>query len=57
MTAYRNREWDTAVSGFEQVLAINPKDTPSQVYVRRCHEYQQTAPPMDWDGVHELQAK
>jgi adenylate cyclase len=57
LNAYRNRQWETAVSHFEQVLHIDPQDTPSNIYIQRCHEYRQTPPPMDWDGVHELQAK
>jgi adenylate cyclase len=57
LNAFRNRQWDSAVSQFEQALAVDPQDMPSSVYVQRCHEYQKTPPPEDWDGVHELQAK
>jgi len=57
LTAYRGREWQTAVSCFEQVLVLKPEDLPSKLYIQRCNEYQKMAPSHDWDGVYELKAK
>jgi adenylate cyclase len=57
LNAYRGREWQAAVSWFEQVLDLEPEDIPSKVYIQRCNEYQKMAPSHDWNGVYELRAK
>jgi adenylate cyclase len=57
LNAYRGREWQAAVSWFEQVLDLEPEDIPSKVYIQRCNGYQKTAPSHDWNGVYELRAK
>lgn len=57
LRAYRGRDWHSAVSWFEQALDLEPQDTPSKLYIRRCHEYRNTPPSPDWDGVYELKAK
>ncbi|MBT3879721.1 MAG: HAMP domain-containing protein [Candidatus Scalindua sp.] len=55
--AYRNCQWEEAISSFEHVLQLSPDDKPSNVYIQRCCEYQRVAPPKDWDGVFTLSAK
>ena len=57
LNAYRGREWQAAVSWFEQVLDLEPEDIPSRVYIQRSNEYLKRAPSHDWKGVYELKAK
>lgn len=54
---YRERKWHEAREYFEKTLELNPKDRPSQEYIRRCAEYQDFPPPEDWGGVFELRTK
>lgn len=54
---YRERKWHEAREYFEKTLEVNPKDRPSQEYIRRCEEYQDSPPPEDWEGVFELRGK
>ena len=55
--AYRNLQWEEAISNFDHVLQISPDDKPAKVYIQRCREYQQAAPTEDWDGVFTLSTK
>ena len=55
--AYRNRQWEEAISIFEYVLQLSPDDKPANVYIQRCRECQQTAPSQDWNGVFTLSEK
>lgn len=57
LNAYRGREWQTAVSCFEQVLDLEPQDIPSKLYIQRCEAYQKVPPSPDWTGVYDLKAK
>ena len=36
LAAYRREQWLAAKAAFEQVLALNPNDRPSQIYLERC---------------------
>jgi class 3 adenylate cyclase len=38
LDAYRQEKWEEAKASFEQALAINPEDGPSEVYLDRCQE-------------------
>ena len=54
---YRKREFKQAKSLLEQALAIDPKDSPSKVYMGRCDLYIAEPPADDWDGVWTLHSK
>jgi adenylate cyclase len=54
---YRERKWNEARGYFEKILELNPDDTPSQEYLKRCNEYQNFSPPQNWDGVFDLRSK
>ncbi|MBI5244092.1 MAG: adenylate/guanylate cyclase domain-containing protein [Elusimicrobia bacterium] len=54
---YRNREFAGALSVFESVLAGEPGDGPSELYVRRCRKFLAEPPPADWDGVFHSESK
>jgi len=55
--AYRNRQWEEAISSFEYVLQLSPDDKPAKVYIQRCRECQHAAPAQDWNGVFTLSEK
>ena len=54
---YKSMQWDSAVNEFKQALSIIPSDSPSNVYLKRCEEYQVNPPSSDWDGVFTLATK
>ncbi|TAL35590.1 MAG: tetratricopeptide repeat protein [Spirochaetes bacterium] len=57
LTAYKQRKWDEAIKAFERALQIDPKDGPSDLYVKRARDYKLTPPPEDWDGVFTMTTK
>ncbi len=54
---YKLRDFEQALACFESALEHEPNDGPSQVYVERCRHYLEHPPPVDWDGVFEMQTK
>ena len=54
---YRERDFVTAKSIFENCLEILEDDKPSKTYIARCDAYIVTPPPADWDGVFTLTEK
>lgn len=57
LSQYRNREFDSAIAGFEKVLEIDPDDFPSQLYIERSYLYKKSPPPENWNGLFILQTK
>ncbi|MGD9364323.1 MAG: adenylate/guanylate cyclase domain-containing protein [Desulfobacteraceae bacterium] len=57
LRAFGHRCWDEADQYFRQALQINPKDGPSQFYLRLCRQYRNTPPEYDWDGAIRLDHK
>ncbi len=57
LEAYRQQFWQEASGLFRQSLELWPKDGPSRIMAERCHIYQQTCPPEEWDGVFEMLGK
>jgi adenylate cyclase len=55
--AVKQRDWNTALAGFEAVLAINPADRPSILQRDRVLHYRDNPPPADWDGVWVMDTK
>ncbi|MER3446904.1 MAG: hypothetical protein C4291_08715 [Candidatus Dadabacteria bacterium] len=54
---YRERKWKESTEYFQKILDLDPNDKPSQEYLRRCKEYENSPPPPDWQGVFELKSK
>ncbi len=52
-----SRRWTEAIAAFEAALALLPQDYPSQLHLNRIHDYQQSPPPDDWDGVFVMKSK
>ena len=55
--AYRSRNFVLAQTRFEKVLAEYPTDGLARVYYDRTKSYQVSPPPVDWDGVFNLESK
>ncbi|MFQ3619804.1 MAG: tetratricopeptide repeat protein [Spirochaetales bacterium] len=50
-------DFEKALKAFEEALAFDPTDGPTQVYIERCKFYLQNPPPEDWDGVFVMKTK
>ncbi len=57
LQAYKNRQWTQAIATFQEILRQSPADHPSELYIKRCREYQQNPPPEQWDGVFVMTTK
>ena len=57
VSRYRRRRWKDAARCFREVLAANPEDRPSQIYLERCGIFDGTPPAADWDGVWTVQSR
>lgn len=57
LAAYKARKFSQALACFDEALALDPDDGPSQVYRARCRHYLEDPPPASWDGVYELTEK
>ena len=54
---YKNREWDKAITSFEQGLKWLGEDYTSKMYIDRCNFYKNNPPPDDWDGAFIMKTK
>jgi len=57
MHQYRAREFSQATAIFTQILASDPQDVPSSLYVKRCADLAGQHLPDDWDGVYTMTSK
>jgi len=57
LEAYRDRRWADALKEFRRVLRYFPSDGPAKVYTRRCLDFVENPPPLDWDGVYDFKTK
>ncbi len=54
---YRQKNFTEARKLFLEALEVDPKDSPSKVYLGRCDLYLADPPGDDWDGVWTLHSK
>lgn len=54
---YKKGTWDDAITKFNQVLELNPKDKASEIYIERCHHLKENVNPDEWDGVWVMTSK
>ena len=54
---YRDKKWSAAAAAFTAALALDPEDSPSRVFLQRCHDYAAGSPLGAWDGVHVMTTK
>ena len=57
LDAYRRKDWDKALAGFEDCLAIVPCDAPSKLFLERIAQFRATALSAEWNGVWSLVEK
>jgi adenylate cyclase len=57
LDAYRRKDWDRALAGFGDCLAIVPCDAPSKLFLERIAQFRVTAPCAEWNGVWSLVEK
>ncbi len=56
LEAYRRRDWDVAMAGFQRV-AGSADDPVSKLFLRRCALFKETPPRPDWIGAWEMTRK
>ncbi len=54
---YRHQQWNDAIVKFQEALESVPDDSPSKLYVQRCHEFITSPPGADWDGTYHMTSK
>jgi adenylate cyclase len=57
LDAYRRKDWEKALAGFEDCLAIVPCDAPSKLFLERIAQFRVTTPSAEWNGVWSLVEK
>ena len=57
LSLYKRRDWKGASGRFEEALAANEHDIPSEIYLKRCRHYLDEPPAEDWDGVWVMKEK
>jgi adenylate cyclase len=55
--AYRARQFARAHECFHHILSQDPLDTSAAIFLDRTKNYLREPPPVDWDGVFDLQSK
>ncbi len=51
LEVYRQEKFAEAAVLFQKILARHPGDSPSQVFLERCQDFQTNPPPPGWNGV------
>ncbi len=63
---YKQQKWDEAIERFKDSRDFEnfrfpdqmpAKTSPSEIYIKRCLDYKQSPPSIDWDGVYTLTKK
>ncbi|HEY2210880.1 MAG TPA: adenylate/guanylate cyclase domain-containing protein [Bradyrhizobium sp.] len=57
LAAYRTRNFDVAVSLFQQVLEARPSDQPARIMLGRSSQYLKSPPGEDWEATNAMKAK
>jgi len=55
--SYWQKDWTAAIKYFEQAIAVNDSDPPSETFIKRCHIYQENPPGDDWQGEFIMTTK
>lgn len=54
---YRQRQFQEAIHGFQEVFDYLPNDHLSRVYLERSRQFAVNPPPPQWDGVFVMKTK
>ncbi|HDZ09990.1 MAG TPA: HAMP domain-containing protein [Pseudohongiella sp.] len=57
LAAYRSRDWNRARDNLSRCLELHPEDGPSLVMMARIKEFENNAPPADWNGIWHFKIK
>ena len=56
-TLFEQREWKKAAAIFTSLNKQNETDGPVNLYLKRCIDFIQNPPAVDWDGVFNMTQK
>lgn len=54
---YHQKKFREAQDLFKNSFAVSQNDPVSELYIERCQDYIDSAPPEDWDGVFVMKTK
>ncbi|MGK5094329.1 adenylate/guanylate cyclase domain-containing protein [Deltaproteobacteria bacterium TL4] len=57
VTAYHQRNFQTALRHFEQCLQTIPDDSPAELFIQRCRNFIAQPPDTSWNGVQVMLEK
>jgi len=57
LVRYRARDFEAAITAFQEALRESPQDRPSLMYIERCRHFLDEPPDEGWDGVWRLEEK
>lgn len=57
LSAYRQKDFRTAIDAFNEALVEHPEDYASLMYIERCHQMLKKPPPESWVGIFDLDHK
>lgn len=57
LTAYFEKDFDTALRSFAEIIRFNPDDKPASMYLLKATEHRGKGVPEDWTGVEMMQSK
>jgi adenylate cyclase len=57
LALYRQQHWSDSIAAFEQALAVQPDDKPSQRYLDLARKHQETPPEPEWEAVTVMSEK
>nr|HMQ13562.1 hypothetical protein [Candidatus Competibacter phosphatis] len=57
LRAYRRQDWNLAEAGFQRLREQQPDHRLYALYLERLATLRAEPPPVDWDGVFNLETK
>lgn len=54
---YCRRKFESSIALYHEILALKPDDYLSRMFIDRCNQYIQNAPPDNWNGAYVMTTK